>query len=114
MLVDTLGGFLKRLWTSLAVQVKLRIASLEFLPSRLIADPAMDTSATRVDPHNVLEAEVLPQRTLTDLDGVGHVLPALPADRRALRGTDAIAKPPRPSRETRGLSDGHVDGVAVA
>ena len=53
-------------------------------PRRLVADPAMDTSPTRVDPHNVLEPKVLPECALTHFHGAGHVLPALLADRRAL------------------------------
>ena len=74
----------------------------------------MHTTSTTIDPDDVLEAEVFTKSRLADLDGAGHVLPAFFTYGSTLRGTDAVAKPPRPSRETRGLSDGHVDGVAVA
>ena len=57
---------------------------------RLVADPAMDTSSPGVDPDDVLEAEVLAQGTFADLDGAGHVLPALLADGRALAARSHI------------------------
>ena len=57
---------------------------------RLVADPAMDTTSPRINPDDVLEAEILPQCGLTHFHGAGHVLPALPADRRALAARSYI------------------------
>lgn len=40
----------------------------------------MRATAARVHPHDVLEAEVVPQRRVYDFNGHGHELPALQAD----------------------------------
>jgi len=46
----------------------------------LVRHPAMDTTTTRVDPEQVLEAKVLAQRRVQHLDGRDHETPALVAD----------------------------------
>ena len=73
----------------------------------------MDASSTGVDPDDVLKSKVLPQRTLTDLDGAGHVLPALLADGGTLRGTDTFcARSLSPTRRDDSVMETtRVDGV---
>ena len=46
----------------------------------LIANPSVGTSPTRVNPQDVLEAEVVPQCLLDHLDGHGYPLPTPVAD----------------------------------
>lgn len=46
----------------------------------LVAHPGVCTSATGVNPHDVLEAKVVSQRRVDDLDRHGHECPALVAD----------------------------------
>mmetsp|Transcript_25492 Transcript_25492/g.78556 ORF Transcript_25492/g.78556 Transcript_25492/m.78556 type:complete len:312 (-) Transcript_25492:249-1184(-) len=61
------------------------------LAARGVGDPAVDAAAARVDPHDVLEAEVVAERGVDDFDGRVHVVPALAADARALAaGPDVV------------------------
>lgn len=46
-------------------------------PRLLIADPGVGATSTRVDPHDVLESEVLAQCLVYDLNSHGHELPTL-------------------------------------
>lgn len=50
------------------------------LPRLFITHPGVSTATARVDPEYVLEAKVVPQRRVEDLDGHGHELPALVAN----------------------------------
>jgi hypothetical protein len=57
----------------------------------LIADPCVNTSTTRVDPHDMFKAKVLAQCIINDLDGHGHELPALVANIGLVAaGTDVV------------------------
>lgn len=49
-------------------------------PRLLIADPGVGTTPTRVDPHDVLEAEILAQCLVHHLDGHCDELPTLDAN----------------------------------
>lgn len=49
-------------------------------PRLLIADPGVGTTSTRVNPHNVLEAEIVTQRLVYHLNSHSDELPALDAD----------------------------------
>ena len=46
----------------------------------LVRDPAVNTATARIDPEEVLEAKVLAQRLVDDLDGDRHERPAAVAD----------------------------------
>mmetsp|Transcript_25024 Transcript_25024/g.62547 ORF Transcript_25024/g.62547 Transcript_25024/m.62547 type:complete len:435 (+) Transcript_25024:215-1519(+) len=50
------------------------------LARALVADPAVDTAAPRVNPQQVLESKVVPQALIHNLDGNCHEGPALIAD----------------------------------
>merc|ERR1712196_247491 len=61
------------------------------LPRLLIRDPAVDTTTTRVDEDEVLEAKVLLQGALQNLNGRLHEGPALDAELRTrAAGSDVI------------------------
>ena len=61
------------------------------LPGLRVRDPAVDAPAPRVHPEEVLEAEVLAQGPVQDLEGERHELPALVADGRAgAAGPDVV------------------------
>lgn len=49
-------------------------------PGLLVAHPSVGTSSSRVHPHDVVEAKVVSQSHVDNLDGHGHELPALVAD----------------------------------
>lgn len=51
-------------------------------PRLLVAHPGVGTSASGVYPHDVFEAEILPQGRVDDLDRHDHEPPALGADVR--------------------------------
>lgn len=51
-------------------------------PRLLIADPGVGTTPTRVDPHDMLEAEIVTQCLVYHLDGHSDELPTLDADIR--------------------------------
>lgn len=62
------------------------------LPCPVIANPAMDTTSTRVNPEEVLEAKVFPENLVNDLDRNGHPVPAFVADIAAAADYDSGSK----------------------
>lgn len=56
-----------------------------------VTHPGVGATSARVDPHDVLEAKVLAQGGVGDLDGHGYELPALEADVGLVAaGTDVV------------------------
>jgi hypothetical protein len=79
--------------TSNELQISCNSSSLLVihLPSLLIANPRVGSSSSRINPHNVFEAEIIPQSNIDDFYSHRNELPALITDIRFVTtGSDLV------------------------